>query len=71
MTETIEQGIPVPATVKYRSLDKLQVGESALFAADGLNVGGLLACIQYRQRRYGKRWTLRKVENGYRVWRTA
>jgi hypothetical protein len=69
-TLKIEKGIPVATTsTRYGFLDQLEPGESALLT--NVNISSLAACMQYRQKRYGKKFTRRTVESGVRVWRTA
>lgn len=55
---------------RFGSLDTLQPGESTLFALP-VNVASLRTGITYQQVRYGKRFTLRTLAEGIRVWRTA
>ena len=72
MVETlrIEKGIPVATnSTRYGFLDQLEPGESVLLA--NVNISSLAACMQYRQKRYGKKFTRRTVAGGVRVWRTA
>ena len=67
-TPKIETGIPVAITsTRYGFLDQLEPGESVLLT--NVNISSLAACMQYRQKRYGKKFTRRTVESGVRVWR--
>ena len=66
----IEKGIPVAAaSTRYGFLDQLEPGESVLLT--NVNISSLAACMQYRQKRYGKKFTRQTVAGGVRVWRTA
>jgi len=67
--QPVEDGVPVPDRRKYGFLDDLRVGESIVVT--DINSPSLFACIQYRQKRYGKKFARRTVEGGVRVWRTA
>ena len=69
MNENIKKGIPVPRRMSFAFLDSLQPGDSVLVA--GANAYSLETALQYRQSRDGKRFSRRKAEGGYRVWRTA
>lgn len=69
MTENTEKGIPAPTRMSFTFLDSLQPGDSILVS--GANSYSLEAALQYRQTRDGKRFSRRKAEGGYRVWRTA
>ena len=64
----IEQDIPVNTVVKYGVLDRMQVGESFLVPPDA-NLNSILACIQYRRKVHGKRYTRRTTPTGVRIWR--
>ena len=69
-TLKIEKGIPIASTpTKYGFLDQLEPGDSVLLAH--VNLSSLAACMQYRQHRYGKRFSRRTVEGGVRVWRIS
>jgi hypothetical protein len=66
---TIDNHIPVPARAhKFVALDQLEVGQSTSFPNETLS--SLCACMQYRQRRYGKKFTRRNEGDTVRVWRT-
>lgn len=67
-TAAVETGMPVPRKVLYQFLDTLEAGQSVLVEGR-VNKQSLKACINYRQRRYGKRFATRTVLEGYRVWR--
>jgi hypothetical protein len=67
--EDLKTGIPVPPRTSFTFLDSLQPGESVLVT--GANPYSLESALQYRQSRDGKRFSRRKAEGGYRVWRTA
>jgi len=72
MIETlrIENGIPMASPpTKYGFLDQLEPGDSVLLT--DVNLSSLAACMQYRQKRYGKKFARRAAEGGVRVWRTA
>jgi hypothetical protein len=69
VNENIKKGIPVPPRMSFAFLDSLQPGDSVLVA--GANAYSLETALQYRQSRDGKRFSRRKAEGGYRVWRTA
>ncbi len=64
----IEQDIPVSTVVKYGVLDRMQVGESFLVPPDA-NLNSILACLQYRRKVHGKRYTRRTTPAGMRIWR--
>jgi selenocysteine lyase/cysteine desulfurase len=69
-TLRIEKDIPIASPpTKYGILDQVEPGDSVLFT--NMNFSSLAACMQYRQKRYGKRFVRRTVEGGVRVWRTA
>jgi hypothetical protein len=67
-TAPVETGMPVPRTALYQFLDTLEAGQSVLVEGS-VNKQSLKACINYRQRRYGKKFATRTVPEGYRVWR--
>lgn len=65
----IEKGVPAP---RYRGRYKypwevLEVGDSFL-VGEGL-YGTVMAGAQYQGKKLGKRFVVRKVEDGVRVWR--
>jgi hypothetical protein len=74
----IENGIPIPQPHSaarggrvYPFLYTLEVGQSVLVETEGLNRISLNACRAYAKRRYGRKFTLRTLPEGTRIWRTA
>ena len=65
---SIENGVPIKRRGLYSLLDELEIGQSVLLGPDA-NKKSILACVQYRKQRYGKKYATRTVEDGYRVWR--
>jgi len=63
-----ERDIPVNTVVKYGVLDRMQVGESFLVPPDA-NLNSILACLQYRRKVHGRRYTRRTTPAGVRIWR--
>ena len=70
LTVKIEQDILVNTVVKYGVLDRMQVGESFLVPPDA-NLNSILACLQYRRKVHGKRYTRRTTPAGVRIWRVC
>ena len=67
----IEKGIPIPpqgrcGCQRKHAVHSMEVGDSILFSVEkkAKSAHGLLS-------RVGKKTTVRKVEGGWRVWRTA
>jgi len=67
--KSTETGVPVPSVVKYGFLDDLRVGESVVVS--DVNFSSLFGCISYRQKRYGKKFARRAVDDGFQVWRIS
>ncbi len=71
MTPVFETNVPLPRPiiVKYDFLDPLLPGES-VHITEPINRASLKSCIQFRQVRYGKKFSLRVQPDGsIRVWR--
>ena len=76
----IEQGIPIPgrndSRIKY-PFGKMVVGDSFLDRADGEDVDKVVSRLQGAAQAYRKkneqsaRFSIRKVDGGVRIWRTA
>jgi hypothetical protein len=77
MTEfKIEKGVPMPggrgrASALLDTLRQMEPGDS-LFRASAASGSAVHNVLQYlRRRETGKKWTARKVEGGWRIWRIA
>ncbi len=69
-TPIIEHGIEVrPPKGRLRALKTMEVGDSILVT--DMPSTCLRVSVLYYADRYKKGYTVRKVEGGYRVWRTA
>jgi hypothetical protein len=66
----IEQGVPVPPKMlrKYPFIYEIQAGESVLIPLT-TNLSSLRSIMSGLQRRDGKKFTLRTLADGYRIWR--
>lgn len=69
----IEKGIPIPAVKRHRS-DKypwrtMGIGDSFLIL--GKKPGCAVSIARVAGRRCGRKFSVRAVEGGYRVWRVA
>lgn len=67
----IDHGIPIPVSrnQNHYPIEKMEVGDSFLFQS----TAGYAYCVASRANREGKpkRFSCRKVEGGYRIWRIA
>ena len=68
---TIEKNVPMPKTsrVSKYPFDKLEVGDSFLVA--GGKKGTVAAAANAAAKRLERKFTVRVVEDGVRVWRIA
>ena len=70
MTVEIEKGIPLPP-IRRRGpgypFKSLSVGES--FVVPDAPASRISANMSYWARKLGTKYTIRKIEEGYRVWR--
>ena len=68
--QQIDSNVPVPSTRNtYSRLDELQVGQSTTYPVEQYTT--LCAVIQYRTRRYNKKFTRRTEGDVVRVWRIS
>lgn len=73
----IEKGIPVPIPgSKYGALrdrfklDSFEIGDSLLVPPD-IKPGALVSALSFMRMKYNKKFTMRKVPDGYRIWRVT
>lgn len=64
---TIEHGIPIPQKTKY-PLEQLAIGDSFLCPKTTKSKNITSLCVAY-SKKTGFKYTVRKVEDGLRVWR--
>ena len=65
-----ELNIPKPkSNMKYTFLYTMAVGDNVLLDTATLNKRALTSCRTYVSIRYGKKFTLRTLPEGTRVWR--
>ncbi len=65
----IEKNVPPPKAVRKRKwpFSELEVGDSTLILQEERNAAAKAAC--WYGKRSGKRFALRKVDDGVRIWR--
>jgi hypothetical protein len=68
----IDRGIDIPASRTRYPFSDMEPGDSILFDAEKKATSARVAAVRYASR-HSPDWTftLRKVEGGWRLWRTA
>ncbi len=65
----IEKNVPVVENKKKYPFGQMAVGDS--FFADVIDPNSIKVCASLFGKKHNKMFTVRKVDGGYRCWRTA